>query len=52
MKRVFHYLLRFKNSRAHRRGVKFVAPNREAYAKAVRQVVEQNKAALEALRDR
>ena len=53
MKQVFRYFWRIKNRAADKHPqVHFEAPDRKAYAKVVKQVVEKNKEALEALRDR
>ena len=51
MKSVLRYFLRFKD-RGIATKVRFVSPNRKAYERVFKHVVERNKEALEALRDR
>ena len=52
MNQVLRYFLRIKSGFGRPKQVEFVAPDRETYKKIVKQVIEQNKEALEALRDR
>jgi hypothetical protein len=52
MNNVWRYFLRIRSGWGRPKQVQFVAPDRETYKKIVKEVIEQNKEALEALRDR